>query len=179
VTRVRPTNHQRQVLDNSCVTACGCMVLRALGEDPDERALHLADGGSADAGRNLHELLTLHPALRDKSRLVKNLKDEDVIVELGEDRALAVLVRTQQWESELRENGYQPPSGRSSLHAVLLIGIEEELGRQQLVVLDPALDGVDGLGRSWVPIYLALGTGRDGFVLRWVHMLQAVVFDFQ
>jgi len=153
------------------------MVLRALGEEPDERALHLHGVGNEAGGRDLGDLLTLHPALVGKTRLLKNLRDEDVIVELLDDRALAVLVPTRSWESELRDNGYRPPSVRSNLHSVLLIGIAEELGQQQLVVLDPAVEGVDGSGRAWVPIYLAIGPRRDGFVTRWVHMSQAVVFD--
>lgn len=155
--RVKPEHHARQTLETSCVTVVGCMALRALGEYPDESKLHQDNSASGQGGRPLSDLLNFHRSLKAEKFL---LSDDAVLQELADEAggcAIALMVVSARWEEELRSNGYVPPSAdRPSLHAVLLIGIEYELGVVQLVVLDPALDGCDHKGHRWVPIYVKL-----------------------
>lgn len=141
MTAITRAHFEAQSSPTACVTACGCMALRARGQRPDQHALHI---DSSACGRAFDDLCTIVAG-------ATRLHDTDLLgrihLELVSGRSLAVEVQGRRWM-------YLPPVLRARdlshkawtdegefLHAVVLYGLEAAEGRlmpeDEYLCLDP------------------------------------------
>lgn len=136
-------SHFRQQYPHTCVPACVRMVLAYLGKEHDEEAMAQAFGTVPVWGTRPEDVVTGLEKLDYHALWFENATLDRLLELLDHGWPVIVFLRA----ADL-------PHGRAGLHAVVMIGMEED----QIIYLDPALDREQTMElRAFLDAWSALG----------------------